>query len=593
MCGIFGYFSTKFENIPFEIVNSMGDLIRHRGPDDSGIFYGEGVAIGNQRLSIIDIEGGHQPFISADGNIALVQNGEIYNHIELAEELRSMGHYVSTESDTEVLLRLYECYGLEFIGKLNGMFSIAIYDKNVDELYIIRDRVGVKPLYVYYNGITTVFGSEIKAILAGTNKCTLDEQAINHYLAYNFVPPPYTMFKEIRHLMPGHYMKITRKGTTAHQWWDLSQQHTEEGRSENDWIETFNHLLEDAVRIRLRADVSFGAFLSGGIDSSTVVGLMSKHMTQPVKTFSIGFHDPRYDESKYAQMAADLFSTDHTCEKVDPNMLDLWSLMIYHCDQPHGDVSFMPTYKVSRLAAAHVKMVLTGDGGDELFAGYDKYKHFFQNDLDSMNEEQFRRAYFDNISLFTDSQKRELLTDDFKKKVAGMESFEVITPLFNASSHMDRLNQALYIDMMHLLPGNNLVKPDRMGMAVSLEARTPFLDYRMMEMAFRIPGKLKLKDGETKYIYKKAVTSLLGEELVFRKKQMFTVPVGEWFRKELASFVQEKLMHGHLIRRNIVNASYVEFMISHHQKGMMNFTREIRALISLEYWFDLFMNDDG
>lgn len=588
MCGIFGYFDRNGKSLDKEKLEKMGQKIFHRGPDDQGIFAIDGVAIGNQRLSIIDIEGGNQPFTSEDGRISLVQNGEIFNHIELADELKRNGYIFKTQSDTEVLLRLYEQEGINFVSKLNGMFSIAIYDDRLKSLFLIRDRVGVKPLFIYDNGERIIFASEIKSILEAGVPREVDEVSIHHYLSFNYVPPPYTMFKNVSHVLPGHYVHISAEGTKSTQWWDLANQRVEE-HSEGEWIEQFNSILDDAVRLRLRADVPFGAFLSGGIDSSTVVGLMSKYVNEPVQTFSIGFEDPRFDESMYAQQVADKFRTKHTMRKFEANMLDLWPKTTFYCDQPHGDVSFMPTYRVSELAANHVKMVLTGDGGDELFAGYDKYKSFFSSNLLS-DIETFQRLYFNSISLFTEEDKRSIYTSSFYNKLKHINSYDVVTPLFERVQHMDQINQALYLDTMLLLPGNNLVKPDRMGMAVSLEARTPFLDVRMIEMAFRMPGSLKLQNGETKYIYKKAVSPLLGDEIVYRKKQMFTVPIGEWFKKDLAEFTEQKLLSGQLIARGIIQKDSVVQLLKAHQMEIKNNTREIRALISLEFWFEQFMH---
>ncbi len=534
MCGIFGYYHRDGRSLDADVLASMGEAIRHRGPDDRGVYATKGMAIGNQRLSIIDLQGGHQPFMSDDGQIIVVQNGEIFNHIELAQDLARAGHSCRTHSDTEVLLRLYESEGMGFLHKLNGMFAFAIIDKREQSMYIVRDRIGVKPLYVHDDGRQLTFASEIKSILkAGMPKPAMDKEALHHYLSFNYVPAPYTMYEGIKHLMPGHAMKVTRDGSETWRWWNLADVQPVHGRSEADWIEEFNAIIDDAVRLRLRCDVPFGAFLSGGVDSSTVVGLMARHMTEPVKTFCIGFHDPLYDESSFAQAAADRFDTHHTMERVEPDMLDLWPMATYHCDQPHGDVSFLPTYRVSELAVRDVKVVLTGDGADELFAGYDKYKDFFaQPDIASLDDNTFQRRYFDSISLFSAEGKRNIYGMNMSTVAGRLDSFEVAKPWFEAVPHQDRINQALFLDMQLLLSGNNLVKPDRMGMAVSLEARTPFLDYRMMEFAFRMPGELKLKDGETKYLYKKAVKGLIGVDLAYRKKQMFTVPVGDWFRLE-------------------------------------------------------------
>lgn len=592
MCGIFGYFDRSKTSADEPLLAAMGRMLWHRGPDDLGLHCAEGVAIGNRRLSIIDVAGGHQPFVSDDGKIAVVQNGEIFNHVELAAELSDGPHACRSHSDTEVLLRLYESEGLAFISRLNGMFAFAIYDARIDALFLVRDRIGVKPLYVHDDGNRMYFASEIKSLLAAGVPRRMDREALHHFLTFNYVPPPYTMFEGIRHLEPGHYLRIDRNGGERVRWWSLADQHAE-SRSESEWMETFNETLDDAVRLRLRSDVPFGAFLSGGVDSTTVVGMMSRHLDEPVKTYAIGFHDARFDESPYAEQAARLFGTRHVAQKVDTNMLDLWPLAIWHCDQPHGDVSFLPTYRVSQLAAREVKVVLTGDGGDELFAGYDKYKNFFSRDVNDLPVAAFRAACHGNLVLFDEAAKRRLYGKSLRGGLMGADSHSITAPLFEECAHMDRINQALYLDMQLLLAGNNLVKPDRMGMAVSLEARTPFLDYRMMELAFRIPGELKLKDGETKYIYKKAVAPLIGDALAYRRKQMFTVPVGEWFRDRLSDFVDDILLGERTSDRALFDRDVVAGMIAEHRLSQCDRTRELRALIAVELWARLFIDSDA
>jgi len=586
VCGIFGYFDRRGASLAPDTIAAMGQAIRHRGPDDRGIFSAPGIALGNQRLSIIDIAGGHQPFVSDDGQIVVVQNGEIFNHIELAAELAQRGYPCRSHSDTEVLLRLYEAEGIGFLSKLNGMFAIAIYDAREQALYLARDRIGVKPLYLADNGATLAFGSEIKALLpAALVPRALDETALHHYLAFNYVPAPHTMYRGVRHLMPGHVMRIDARATTVRRWWDLASVQPLHGRAEGEWIEEFNAIIDDAVRLRLRCDVPFGAFLSGGVDSSTVVGLMARHMDEPVKTFCIGFDDPRYDESAFAQVAASRFGTRHQMEKVAPDMLALWPLATWHCDQPHGDISFLPTYKVSQMAAREVKVVLTGDGADELFAGYDKYQAFFARaDVGGLSDAAFQRAYFDSISLFAPAARQQLYRPAAAARLAACDSFEVARPWLAEVAHQDRINQALYLDMQLLLSGNNLVKPDRMGMAVSLEARTPFLDYRMMEFAFRMPGQLKLREGVTKYLYKKAVQPLIGEQLAYRRKQMFTVPVGEWLRGEKRAFCAERLerLAGF---DTPIDPDRTRALLAEHCAGADR-TRELRSLISLTYWLE-------
>ena len=589
MCGIFGYWDRKQQPLDDEVLHRMAQALLHRGPDDEGIHHQpyRGVAIGNRRLSIIDLGGGHQPFVSDDGLIAVVQNGEIFNHVELAAELRGQGVRLRSQSDTEVILRLYEREGIACLRRLNGMFAIAIDDAREDALYLARDRIGVKPLFVHDDDQRLLFGSEPKAIwpALGGLKPGMCLEAIHHYLTFNYIPAPWTAYEDVHHVMPGTWHRYTRgRHVQTQRWWSLADQR-EQDFAFGDWAEEFMTLLDDATRIRLRADVPFGAFLSGGVDSSTIVGMMARHVDQPVKTFCIGFEDPRYDESAFALQAAQRFGCDHTTEVAELNMLARWPNVLRHLDQPHGDASFMPMLRVSELAAKQVKVVLTGDGGDELFAGYDKYAQFFDRpDVMTLPQTMFERSYFDSISLFSPEAKAALYRPEVAARLAAIDSFSVVAqPWLDEAGHFDRVNQALYLDMQLLLAGNNLVKPDRMGMAVGLEARTPFLDWRMMEFAFRARGATKLApDGDKKHWYKKAVVPLIGEDLAYRKKQMFTVPVGEWFRSRsydwLASTLQGELL-GRLFQPEAVDA-----LLARHREGSANHTRELRALAALALW---------
>jgi asparagine synthase (glutamine-hydrolysing) len=587
MCGIFGYWDRGRRPLDDSALAAMGERLIHRGPDDHGVRHqpARGVAVGNRRLAIIDIQGGHQPFVSADGQIAVVQNGEIFNHVELAEQLRAQGVRLDTSSDTEVILRLYEREGIGFVHKLNGMFAIAIDDARQDALYLVRDRIGVKPLYVLEQGERTLFGSEIKALLAaGGPAPKLDEEAIHHYLTFNYVPPPWTIWQEVRHVMPGTWLKLSRGASVSQRWWDLSAQR-EQAYAFDDWAQEFLEILDDATRIRLRADVPWGAFLSGGVDSSTIVALMARHVDRPVKTFCIGFADPRFDESPHAEEAARRFGCDHVTEIAELDMLDRWGTVLYHLDQPHGDASFMPTLRVSELAARHVKVVLTGDGGDELFAGYEKYQDYFAaSGTASMEEPVFWRSYFDAISLFRPEAKLALYRPHVASRLQEIDSFTAAArPWLEQAAHFDRVNQALYLDMQLLLSGNNLVKPDRMGMAVSIEARTPFLDWRMMEFAFRSQGTTKLHGADKKHWYKRAVEPLIGHDLAYRRKQMFTVPVGEWFRADSYPWVRSTLLESGLLQ-SLFKMDVIESMLERHRAGTQNLTRELRALVALALW---------
>ncbi|MFZ5576488.1 MAG: asparagine synthase (glutamine-hydrolyzing) [Pseudomonadota bacterium] len=594
MCGIYGFFDRSARSLSEQPLAAMDTSLIHRGPDDSGTFTAPGVAIGNRRLSIIDIAGGHQPFVSDDGRIALVQNGEIFNHVELRAEAQRQGvRFQSDHSDTEVLLRLFEREGLAFLPRLNGMFAIAIWDGRDAErprLHLVRDRIGVKPLFVHDDGQGILFGSEIKAVLAALpGRHALDLPALQHYLAYNYVPPPFTLFEGIRHVMPGTVLTVDGTGSHTHRWWSLSEQ-TPTPQNFTAWQEACLALLDDAVRLRLRADVPFGAFLSGGVDSSSVVALMARHMREPARTFCIGFPDPRFDESPYAREAAQRFGTTHRERIVHPDMLDDWGRVLWHCDQPHGDASFMPTREVSRLAVQDVKVVLTGDGGDELFAGYDKYASFQADPaLRDLPAADFARHYVEHTGLFGEQARAALFQPWLRQKLADVDSVrDVAAPWFEQAAHFDRVNQMLFLDMMLLLPGNNLVKPDRMGMSVSLEARTPFLDWRMMEFAFRAPGDTKLKDGDKKHWFKRAVEPLIGADLAHRKKQMFTVPIGEWFRGPRKAWLADLLFAPTALGAQLFNADTVRKLFDDHVSGAANHTRELRALAALELWAQQF-----
>lgn len=592
MCGIFGYWDRSRQSLDDVTLRAMAHTLVHRGPDDEGIWHqpARGVAVGNRRLSIIDLGGGHQPFVSDDGQIAVVQNGEIFNYVELAAELRAQGVPLKSGSDTEVILRLYEREGIACLKRLNGMFAIAIDDAREDALLLARDRIGVKPLYVMDDGQRTLFASEIKAFWqvpgVARSSSAIDLEAIHHYLTFNYIPAPWTAYQGVRHVMPGTWMKFTRgRHVETQRWWNLADQR-EQDFGFGDWAAEFMATLDDATRIRLRADVPFGAFLSGGVDSSTIVGLMARHVDRPVKTFCIGFEDPRYDESAFALQAAQRFGCDHTSEIAELNMLAQWPRVLHHLDQPHGDASFMPTLRVSELAAKHVKVVLTGDGGDELFAGYDKYAAFFaQPEAFSMPAADFQRRYFDSISLFSPQAKAALYRPEVRRQLEGIDSFaEAAKPWFDEAQHFDRVNQALYLDMQLLLSGNNLVKPDRMGMAVSIEARTPFLDWRMMEFAFRSRGATKLSaQGDKKHWFKRAAAPLIGEDLAHRKKQMFTVPVGDWFRQGCYPWLRDTLQGSALIAQ-LFEPPEVVSMLERHRTGDANFTRELRALAALALW---------
>lgn len=595
MCGIFGAFSPAGALPSKPVLNAMAASILHRGPDHVGLFRDGLCALGNCRLSIIDLsDAANQPQFSDDEKIVVVQNGEIYNYLELREELQIAGHRFATKGDTEVILRAYEAWGEDFVTRLNGMFAIALYDQTREVLHLYRDRLGVKPLYLHHDaGGRLLFASEIKALLAAGVNPTPDIEAIAQYLALNYVPQPRTVLEGVRHLSPGHMATLSaRDGLGIRRYWDLAETQCESDMTEAEAQAGLLTLLDDATRIRMRSDADFGAFLSGGLDSSSVVGFMSLYKPENLRTFSIGFDDPRFDESDFARQAAERFGTVHQMQIMPMETTAMWPRFIWHCDQPHGDVSFIPTDQVSALAGRDVRMVLTGDGGDELFTGYDKYLSLFPggrtDHLQAGWEDDFVRA----SGLLLGDQPVTLLTGALRDAFFDTDPYAPLANEIRRGAHHDPINQVMLGETLTLLPGNNLVKPDRMAMANSLEVRSPFLDYRMAEFAFTVPGAMKLAGGETKAIYKKAVAPLLGHDLTYRKKQMFTVPVGEWFRQALAGFCREMLLDGRLEGRGIVEPGVVSSMIDAHIAGTQNNTRQLRALISLEIWFRLFVDAD-
>lgn len=596
MCGIFGGFSFGRGATPASVLDSMAHSIVHRGPDASGYHANEDAALGNCRLSILDLSAGsNQPLYSDDQQIVVVQNGEIYNFIELRDELRALGCRFDTTGDTEVLLRAYETWGSDFVRRLNGMFAIAVLDKPKRTLRLYRDRLGVKPLYLAGRPEDgqVWFASEIKAILATGWTARPNLDALAQFFALNYIPQPETAFEGIRHLPPGCMAEISAAGgIRIERYWDLTRTRPDTTLSDADAIEGIMTLLDDATRIRMRSDAPFGAFLSGGLDSSTVVGLMSRHAREPVRSYSIGFDDPRFDETEFARSAAERFGTEHVAQIMANDDADQWPRFIWHTDQPHGDVSFMPTDQVSRLAAADVKMVLTGDGGDELFAGYEKYLQLFPGGRTEHLTAGWEDAFVRQSGLLIGDQGAELLAGELADIFRTSNPHRALADEIRHADHQDPINQVLMAETLTLLPGNNLVKPDRMAMANSLEVRSPFLDYRLAEFAFSIPGDRKLQGGATKAILKTAVEPLIGAELTHRTKQMFTVPVGEWFRQKWAGYCREMLLDGRLGARGIVREHTVQDMLSSHIAGTGNFTRQLRALISIEIWFRLFIDRD-
>lgn len=589
MCGIFGIVSKQPVDFP-EMVKKMGGNLAHRGPDDEGFYSDSQAMLGNRRLSIIDVARGHQPIFSDDLSIIIVQNGEIYNYVELKQELKNQGVNFRTDCDTEVILKLYEVYGTEFVTKLNGMFAIAIWDRNTRAMHLYRDRLGIKPLFIADSEAGICFASEIKALLAIGIPVTPRMEAIHHYLSFNFVPPSTTMFAGIENVPAGGAVTIIDGKIHNWQWWKPSFVTVQ--KSDVEWIQEFRDTLADAVRIHLRSDVEVGAFLSGGIDSSSIVALAAEHIKPPMHSFSIGFNEARFDESAYAAKVARQYKTSHHNEMLGSEMMAMWPKVIYHCEQPHGDASFIPTYALSKLAAKKVKVVVTGDGSDELFAGYERYVPFIEIHSGAKNDD-FERAYFANQGLLSHDEKLEIYAPEWQKYFTPLDSFELMKNDFAEVRSLYPVNRISWMDMKWLLPANNLIKPDRMGMAVGLEARVPFLDSRIIDMALSMPSSLKLRGNVGKYILKEAMKDLLPKDILSRPKQMFTVPIGEWFKGHLAPMLKQVLLSDRALDRGLFNRAALLSIINEHISGEGNHTRILRALMALEIWCRLFIDGES
>ena len=632
MCGIAGFVEqtaagngahgTEARAERARVLDQMCRVIRHRGPDDQGTLVADGVALGMRRLSIIDLVGGHQPLSGCGGAVSIVFNGEIYNFHELQRELAARGHQFHTQSDTETIVHAYEEYGPACVEHLRGMFAFAIWDARARKLFIARDRLGKKPLYYMLTPRgTLVFGSELKSLLEHPEATReVHPEALDAYLTFGYVPDPLCILRGVRKLPPGHYLTYADGRLALTQYWDLQFEADEERRRVEDYLEELRALLDEAVRIRLVADVPLGAFLSGGIDSSAVVGLMARHTDRPVKTFSIGFNEDSYNELKYARVAAKHFGTEHHEFVVTPDICRLVDELAWHFDEPFADSSALPTYMVSKLAREHVTVALSGDGGDELFAGYTRYVVERQRDkfaripravrqnlmrplsrrlphgawgrnfLHNVSLEGAER-FLDSVSVFTRLTKQSLYTPAFRAQLKdeGLASarFRFLAGRVHTNDPLDTL---LYLDSKTYLPGDILTKVDRMSMAVSLEARAPLLDHKLVEFVTRIPAALKLRGLETKHIFKRAIADFVPAEILHREKQGFGVPIQQWINEQLRAEMHDTLTDARARARGYVEPRYVAQLLSEHERGRRDHATPLWALFMLERWQRAFVD---
>lgn len=618
MCGICGVF--EFEHgreIPRALVHKMAETLKHRGPDDEGTYTGPGVGFGFRRLSIIDVDGGHQPIPNEDGQIWVMLNGEIYNYPELRHDLIARGHRFSTHSDAETIVHLYEECGEECFAQLRGMFAIALWDSRSRKLLLARDRVGKKPLFYAADDKRILFGSELKALLASDSlPRDIDIHALSDYFSFGYIPAPKTIYRAVQKLLPGHFLVASPAGIQVKVYWDLSFGNIE-SRSEEEWCELLRHQLCEATRIRLMSEVPLGAFLSGGIDSSSVVATMARITSRPIVTCSIGFEEEPYNEAAHAQRVAEQFGTDHHEHIVQPNALEVLDKLVWHYDEPFADSSAIPTYYVSQEARRHVTVALGGDGGDENFAGYPRYfADGRENRLRKFLPASLRRSifgplgriypplgwaprflrgkvtfqnlagsplegYFNSISLFRHDEKSSLLTPDALTSLRDYDSIDVLRQHYDRAGTDDQLSRIQYVDIKTYLADDILAKVDRASMAVSLEVRAPLLDHKLMEMVARIPSSLKLAGGEGKYILKKAMAPVLTPEILDRPKQGFAVPLERWLRHDLRD-----LAHASLFSTNdgILNPSFLTEIWEEHQKGQRDRSAHLWAVLMFRKW---------
>jgi asparagine synthase (glutamine-hydrolysing) len=629
MCGICGkLYHSRDRTVDGELLRSMASVINHRGPDDEGIYVKNNVGLAHKRLSILDLSpAGHQPMNNEDGSIWIVFNGEIYNFLDLREELQKKGHTFRSRTDTETIIHLYEEKGVECVHDLRGMFAFAIWDENKKRLFCARDRAGKKPFVYAHTEDGLVFASEIKSLLRDPAlKRNLDYSAIHHYLTYQYVPSPLSIFKDIKKLPPAHVLIYEGGDLTIKRYWSLSYQKKLHLSSVGEYGEQFRDLFQEAVKIRLRSDVPLGAFLSGGIDSSLVVAVMSRLMNQPVKTFSIGFEEEGYDEVAFARIIAEKYETDHHEFTVKPDAVSILPQLVWHYNEPFADSSAIPTYYVSKMTRDFVTVALNGDGGDESFAGYERYvadkladyyrrvppfirEGIIRRAVDTLPHSTNRRNFFRRlkrfvkgisepperryvrwICFFDNEMKGDLYTPSFKDLNRELDSVDLTVKWYERADAEQFLDRTLFVDVMSYLPEDLLVKVDIASMAHSLEARSPFLDHKVMEFAALLPPNLKLRGMETKFLLKDTLSDIVPQEILQRKKMGFGVPLDVWFRNDLKEMAYDVLLDQKSIERGYFRKEYVLQMLDDHVSKRYDHSYRIWALLFLELWHRMFID---
>jgi asparagine synthase (glutamine-hydrolysing) len=626
MCGIVGIVRSDKSDVDQALLARMCAAIRHRGPDEDGFYVKGAVGLGMRRLAIIDLKSGQQPIHNQDRTAWIVFNGEIYNYRELRDQLEKLGHTFYTNSDTEAIVHAYDQYGADCPKHLRGMFAFAIWDERTEELFLARDRVGKKPLlYAEVNG-QFIFGSEFSALLLhpGISK-DVDAEALHHYLSFMCVPAPLTAYRAIRKLEPGHTLRWRKGEIKIERYWqpDFSKK---VDYSEQEAGERAIEILRDAVKVRLMSEVPLGAFLSGGIDSSAVVALMSEESSTPVKTFSIGFEEQDFSELQHARRVAEHVGADHHEFIVRPDALEVLPILVEHYGEPYADSSAIPTYYVARETRRHVTVALNGDGGDESFAGYERYaamrlaeryhripallrETVMRQAIELMPASQTKRSrvrdvkrfiqaaslpkverYLRWVSVFDTQAKQDLYSEEFQRQTQSVSAANLLDPWFARANGSGIVDAALLTDIMTYLPNDLLVKVDIATMANSLEARSPFLDHHVIEFAASLPEKFKLRGLTTKYLLKRILKKLLPAENLDRRKMGFGVPIGPWFRGQLQPFLRATLLTEAALKRGLFKPEAVKQLVELHTRGERDYSHQLWTLLMLELWFQRFID---
>jgi asparagine synthase (glutamine-hydrolysing) len=622
MCGIVGIFDTRGARpIDPVLLSRMNERHHHRGPDEGDIYTEPGVGFGHRRLSVIDIASGQQPMFNAAGDVGVVFNGEIYNYPELTEELQQLGYVFRTKSDTETIVHAWSAWGEACVHKLRGMFAICVWDRTKQVMFMARDRLGVKPFYyaLLPDGMF-IFGSELKSLRAHPDlPHAIDPQAVEDYFAYGYVPEPKTIYLGAKKLSPGFTLTvhIGQPVPEPKQFWDVPFK-LHAPMSAKDAEEELIVRLREAVKIRLKAEVPLGAFLSGGVDSSAIVAMMAGLMKDPVNTCSIAFQEKAFDESQYAEQVARQYKTEHVTETVDTDDYALLDTLADLYDEPYADSSAIPTYRVCQLARKRVTVALSGDGGDENLAGYRRYRYAMAEDsvrskipptmrklifgplgkyypkadwaprvfrakttFEALSRDLVE-GYFHGVSIMSDDMRAQLFSDKFRKNLQGYRAIDVMQQHAAASPTDDPLSMIQYLDMKTYLPGDILTKVDRASMAHALEVRVPLLDHKLVEWISGLPPSMKLNGSEGKYVFKKSLESYLPEDILYRKKMGFAVPLASWFRGPLRQRVRESLLGDTLASTGIFNTNFLAQMVEQHESGRRDYSAPIWTVLMFE-----------